>query len=59
VSPDGHVEGGAPDRTCLLLDTRRCGTGEGEVVADDGQGTEVRRRVLVVPPDWNPLSRVF
>ncbi|MBI2378734.1 MAG: putative Ig domain-containing protein [Deltaproteobacteria bacterium] len=59
VTPDGHVESGAPDRTCLLSDTRRCGTGEGEVVADDGQGTEVRKRIVVVPPDWNPLERSF
>ena len=34
-------------------------TGEGTVVADDGQGHRVERRLLVTPPDWNDLIRSY
>ncbi|MFO0724044.1 MAG: Ig domain-containing protein [Myxococcota bacterium] len=34
-------------------------TGEGTVTADDGAGHRVEKRLLVTPPDWNDLVRVY
>lgn len=46
ISPDGHVVSG-----------RR--TGQGNLTADDGQGHVLHTPLLVTPPDWNELVRVF
>lgn len=45
LTPDGHVRAGAV-------------TGQANVVATGG-GFTVTTRLRVVPPDWNPLSRVY
>jgi hypothetical protein len=46
MTPDGVVVGGPL-------------TGEAQIVADDGQGNTVQRRLLIVSPDWNLRIRDF